>query len=364
MSSLFFRCLAVNACLLLLPFGVACALEPGESIVLDPVSGNYKLTYSDERDDGSKTMSHATFVPATKIVPTIDSKFQLIPTGAVMFSYSVGNGVQSRQVLDSVRIDIVGKVTGSQDLPTDLQTVTQAQAYAVLEANSHTVFTPAGWRGAISAYENGALIKWDPIDSASSIQPKGHLSGFGFSSQSLPGLGIAQFKGARRFANGFGGSGPHPDSDIRKQYDALKKNDYVTRNVVAPIIAIPSPFDAAVLLDSIRAHISTWTEKQLLDPAFATQLDRSLIAATNAYRGNQPKAGREHIETLRRLLEREHRFLDHDDEDNDDTPEHKVATRLTIDRLAARVLDFDLRYVLKRMEHEHDREEGDRRKER
>jgi hypothetical protein len=54
--------------------------------------------------------------------------------------------------------------------------------------------------------------------------------------------------------------------------------------------------------------------------------------------------------------------LDHDDEDNEDTAEHKAATRLTIDRLAARVLDFDLRYVLKRTEHEH--EEGDRKKER
>ena len=67
---------------------------------------------------------------------------------------------------------------------------------------------------------------------------------------------------------------------------------------------------------------------------------------------------------MRKLLDREHKYLDHDDEDNDDTAEHKAATRLTIDRLAARVLDFDLRYVLKRTEHEHEHEEGDRRKER
>ena len=89
-----------------------------------------------------------------------------------------------------------------------------------------------------------------------------------------------------------------------------------------------------------------------------------MVAAANAYRLNNTKAGKENIDAVRKLLAHEHYYLDHDDEDNEDTPEHKAATRLTIDRLAARVLDFDLRYVLKRMDsgHEHDHEEGDRRK--
>ncbi len=91
-----------------------------------------------------------------------------------------------------------------------------------------------------------------------------------------------------------------------------------------------------------------------------------MVAAADAFRSNQPKTGREHIESLRKLLEKEHRYLVHDDEDSDDTPEHKAATRLTIDRLAARVLDFDLRYVLRQMKHvqEHEHKEGDEMKER
>ncbi len=51
----------------------AFALEVGESVVLDPVTGNYSITYADVRDDGSTTLSHATFFPATKIDPTIIS---------------------------------------------------------------------------------------------------------------------------------------------------------------------------------------------------------------------------------------------------------------------------------------------------
>ena len=352
MMTFFARGFAIFVCYLFLPLGVSFALEPGESIVLDPVTGNYKITYSDTLKGGVKVLSRATFVPSTKIDPTIDSKFHLNHTGAVSYSYTVRSEAQSRQVLDTVGFNLVSRVTGSQDLPTDMQTSTVAQAFAVLEANSRALTTPSGWRGSISTYENGAYVSWDPVDSAAGIQPKGQVKGFGFVSQGLPGVGAAKFKGARRFARGFGGEGPDPDSDIRKQYDALKQNDFVARNAVVPTIYVPVPFDAAVLLDSIRTHMLTWSNNQLLDPAFATQLDRYMVAAADAYRHNQPKAGKEHIQTLRKMLKKEHEDTDKDDEKEDGKLEGKGEDRnkrILIDRLAARVLDFDLNYVLKRM---------------
>jgi hypothetical protein len=133
---------------------------------------------------------------------------------------------------------------------------------------------------------------------------------------------------------------------------------FVSINVAAPKIIVPVPFNAALLLDRIRAEVQTWPGKQLLDAAFAAQLDCYLVSAAEAYRLNNPKASREHIHTLRKMLAKEHHHVDHDDEDDEDTEEHKVKTRFTIDRLAARVLDFDLRYVLKRTESE----EGERKK--
>ncbi len=178
------------------------------------------------------------------------------------------------------------------------------------------------------------------------IQPNGHLRGFGFSSQSLPGVGVAQFEGKRDAINGYAGEGPDRDSDIAKQIQALDDNDFVPRNAAVPTIVIPMPFDAAVLLDRIRIHVATWPGKQLVDSAYAAQLDRYLSAAANAYRLHNPKTGKEHMETLRRMLAKEHHNVDHDDEDSDDAEERKAQTRFTIDRLAARVLDFDLRYVL------------------
>lgn len=98
----------------------------------------------------------------------------------------------------------------------------------------------------------------------------------------------------------------------------------------------------------------TWPSKKLLDPAYATQLERYLVAAAEAYRLNNTKVGNEHIETLRKMLAKEHHGLEREDGGDEDTEEHKTSTRFTIDRLAARVLDFDLRYVFKRMEHDED----------
>ncbi len=145
-----------------------------------------------------------------------------------------------------------------------------------------------------------------------------------------------------------------PSGELGKEFDLIEQNDFVPRNAAIPTIAVPVSFDAAVLIDNIRAEMLTWPGKKLLDPVYATQLERYLVAAADAYRLNNTKAGKEHIETVRKLLAKEHHNLDHDDEDNDDIEERRAVTRFSIDRLAARVLDFDLRYVLKRMEREED----------
>ncbi|MCR4304784.1 MAG: hypothetical protein NUV63_11280 [Gallionella sp.] len=351
MITFFARGVTVFICVLLFPFGVAVALEPGEGIVLDSVTGNYKLTYLDEQDDGSKILSRATFYPATKIVPAIGSKFHLDESGAVTYRYSVSSGAQSRQILRTVRFDLTGKVVGSQDLPTDMQTSTVAQAFAVLEANSLALATPSGWRGAISTDKNGASrISWHPIDSAAGIPPKGDIKGFGFVSQSLPGLGAAQFEGKREAINGFSGGGPDPSSDISKQIQALYQNDFVTRPAAVPTIAVPTPFDPAVTLERIQTHMHTWIAMQLLDATFSAQLDRSFQSAISAYRLNQPKVGKQQIQTMRALVKKEQPDADKEDDSDDKGDNDKTKPeRALIDKLAARVLDFDLQYVAKRM---------------
>ena len=129
------------------------------------------------------------------------------------------------------------------------------------------------------------------------------------------------------------------------------RNNFVPRPAAVPAVAVPNPFDAAVLLDRIQTQTHTWIAMQLLDASFSSQLDRYLTAAADAYRHNQPKAGKEHIQTLRKILKKEHEDLGRDEEHESDKNREKNDDRKSkmIDGLAARVLDFDLKYVLKRM---------------
>lgn len=330
---------------------------PGESIVRDPATGNYTITYVGE---SPTNLSQTIFVPSTKIDPTIRSGFRLGERGVIMYRYTVSNGATAKQaiaglVIEQIANPILGEIPFPHgSFPNEAAEKAADDAYdaAVKAATA----SPPNWRGDIS--RRLSQVDWMPktgkLDT-NSIHAGHTLSGFGFNSLDLPGVGTSRMYGltGENEIFGFPDDGPLQDSAVFAELNQLRDNDFVRRNAVVPTIAVPVPFDAAVLLDRIRTHVATWPGKQLLDPAFAAQLDRYMVAAAEAYRLNNTKAGRENIMTVRKLLAKEHHNLDHD-EDDDDTEEHKTATRLTIDRLAARVLDFDLRYVLKRTGKEKD----------
>lgn len=347
-------CCGFVASLIFLPI-VAFGL-PGESIVLDPNTGNYMITYlginesTGERD----VLRSATFEPATKIVPTIRTSLKIAPNGVVAYRYRINNAATSQRPIVMALFDPVSGLitTDSQiQLTLDVQSNSTAHNWGVA---SYPLNTPNGWTSRVTASKlNGLRIGWTSLKA--SIPPGESIGGFDLFSFDLPGVGVVQLRGKsaiREFAD------EGPTGEIGAQLRDLVLNDFVRRAAAVPTITIPVPFDAALLLDRIRTEMQTWPGKQLLDPAYAAQFDRHLVSAADAYRLNNTKAGREHIMTVRKMLAKEHRNLDHDEEDDDDTEERKTATRLSIDRLAARVLDFDLRYVLKRTEREHEEDKG------
>ena len=346
--------------ILVVIFQVAFAAE-GESIVFNPTTGNYLITYF---SDHNQKFKQIIFVPATKINPTIKNKLKLDSDGVVHYGHTLTSADNSLQVIRMYILDPVSSVTTRlPDIPLNAPPGKIAED---MDDVANYFDTPRLWSASMG-YSDGQMsfrIGWSRSLKTGGLTP-GSQATFGFKSRDLPGIIQAEVYGYAPDSQEIHEEMDNGDDDFGQQYEELvSRKNFVGRNVAVPAITVPAPFDAAILLDRIRTQVATWPGKQLLDPAFATQLDRSMVAAANAFRNNQPKAGKEHIESLRKLLDHEHKYLDHDDEDNDDTAEHKAATRLTIDRLAARVLDFDLRYVLKRTEKEHDHDEGDRRKER
>lgn len=349
--------------LLLAMISANAASLPGESIVLDPNTGNYTITYLGVNEETGKrdVLRTATYEPATKIEPNVYSSLKVNNAGLVSYSYRVKNGIASRQPIVKLQLDSVSNLATtdllSQTGPS-VQSNTTAQNWGVA---SYPMVTPQGWTARVLASPVGRFrVSFSSIKNS---LPAGHeLDRIRFYSQDLAGIGLAHIQGDSEITIW---SDEGPIGEIGSQLKQIQNSDYISRPAIVPSIAIPFPFDASILLERIRIEVQTWPIKQLLDATYVAQLDRYLVAAVTAYRNNQTKVAQEQIEALRKLLAKEHHYLDNDDEDNDDIAEHKAATTQSIDRLAARVLDFDLRYVLQRMEkeHEHHHDEGDRRKE-
>ena len=333
----------------------------GESIVLNPTTGDYLITYygvgnpgdkRKKRDKTDKILRQTIFIPATKIVPIVSSSFKLREKGEIVYSYRITNGQNSKQPLDMIIFDPVSDIVSSLPLPkrhqdVDLKTIAQIDASGVTALSS-----PDKWTGrATTSHEGGLRIGWtyyDSSDATDGLATGKKQAGFGFTSTDIPGIGIAQLYG-RSSVLGFVDQGP--SGEISDQLEILTKNDFVPRNAAVPTIFVPTPFNASVLLGRIQSHVHTWIASGLLDVSFSSQLDRYFQAAIDAYSHSQPKVAKEHIQTLRKMLKNEHEGIDHEE---DEEKNERKSARVSIDRLAARVLDFDLKYVLKRSGGERD----------
>lgn len=329
-----------------------CHAYPGESIVRDPVTGDYAITYWDDEDRDDEepgSLEQTTFVPATKIIPTIRSKFRLEGTNSVFYNYTLANGASAKQAIVDLILEPIGRITNEHDLPSVKAPASEIESSII--ANLSALNSPKNWRGNIIHLRGLSRAAWLAEDlEADGVHAGRTMPGFGFSSSALPGISTAKMSG-KGAVFGYAGDGPGADSAIIAELTRLRKNDFIARPAAAPMIVVPEPFNATILLERIQTHMHTWIAMQLLDATFSSQLDRYLTAAADAYRHNQAKAGKEHIQTLRKMLKKEHEVADRDDENEDGKHEGKndnKTKRILIDRLAARVLDFDLKYVLKR----------------
>ena len=144
------------------------------------------------------------------------------------------------------------------------------------------------------------------------------------------------------------------DSEVGKQLNRLTANDFVLRNAAVPRIPNPTPFNAVVVLGGIQKHVKDdMASMQLIDPILLASIDRGLTQAIAAAQGGNTPSLLHELKNLRKLLKQEHADVDKDDGDWNDDDKRKTAKH-QIDKLAAQVLDFDLKYVEKRVKGEKD----------
>jgi hypothetical protein len=326
----------------------AFALQ-GESIVFDPATGNYLITY---RYSPDKKLHQVTFIPATKINPTINSKLKLEQDGIVHYGYMLSSGRDSQQDIVLFILDPVSSVTSSlPDIPLNAP---PGQIMDDMMSVANYFDTPAPWYTSMG-YSDGQMsfrIGWSS-KVVNGLHP-GSKAVFGFKSRDLPGIIQAEVYGYAPGSQEIPGEETQDANDggFGQQYTELLDNsNFLHRATAVPTIAVPDPFDAAVLLGSIQTQMHTWIGMKLLDATFSSQLDRYFQSAISAYHLNQSKVGKKQIQTMRELIKKEQPDLGRDEEHESDKSHEKNDDKkpALIDRLAARILDFDLSYVTKRM---------------
>jgi hypothetical protein len=304
----------------------------GESLTYDPDTGIYTMEYYNTYDQPTPVQQRVRFELPTRIEPVIKSKVkEKEPEKELLiYQYEIKNGKASKQDIDVVRI--VG-----------------THAYAGNQA------TPSGWGGSITprVSANEVLAGWSyEADDVGGIKPGATQRGFGFESRDLPGVGVFESIGnERRDLGGFPDLGPSDDTPVAKQFSELmQNNESVRRFAAAPKIRVPDPFNTAVVLSGIQKHLNqNLISLKLIDPVFASQLDRLLQAAIDAAKLNATQAVRDHLKDLRKLLKKEHADADKEDDESESDPKKVEDKQTPIDKLAAKVLDFDFKYVQKRL---------------
>ena len=322
-------CRAIPGALFLLTslsLSIPCTAAEQEGIARDIRTGDFVVTYKGVDDQGNEVFQQVIFVPGTKIEPSLKSKFSFDRNDRIQYRYKLTNRSTSLQNIDLILITASSAVSDSLAIPEK-------------------------WNGTISINIEGggnrvAWAHWKRGDDYAGLAAGRSESGFGYMSIDLPGVGVVQLSGATPVF-GFPDEGPDPESEVGKQLNQLETNDFVPRLAAIPRIPNPAPFNAVVVLGGIQKHVQEeMAAMQLIDPVLLGLIDRGLTQAIAAAQIGNTSSLLHEIKNLRKLLKQEHADVDQDNDGDDDDEEKQPKPRIA--KLAAKVLDFDLKYIEKR----------------
>jgi hypothetical protein len=294
-----------------------------EGAVRDEKTGNYFVTYKDAYDAWNEVLLE----PATKTDPMLKSKFgRSTINQAVRYEYKLKNGPKAKQ---NIRVFLT----------------------EVSSINPGGPLAPPGWEGyAVPTFtDSNVRLSWtrEIAGASEQLAPGRVVGGFSIESNDLPGVAIMQVIGNAAPTTWLGHA-PSIDTLVGKRVAEIEAQNFVPQLAAVPKIVNPSPFDASFLLGGLQQHINQGlVPMKLVDPVLASQLERLLVAAADAARLGNTKGIKENLKDFRKLLKQQYEDLEEEDDFESDGDKHRKKSAL-IDRLAARVLDFDAKYVLHR----------------
>jgi hypothetical protein len=293
-----------------------------ERIVQDSRTSEYVIEYIG--NDGVLKTVHWT--PATNVQVTVRSRFKQ-SGDRINYSYAINNHKNSLQPVLGFRVLVRG-------------------------ATKEYLSAPRNWRASVvKNYDDpsaGVWVSWTPNRTEYSLTPGKSLSGLDMVNTELPMVGVALARGLMSVLT-YPDEGPSGALiEFMEDGGFLKKaSEGVSRLAAVPRILNPAPFNAVVVLGGIQKHVQDdMAAMQLIDPALLGLIDRGLTQAIAAAQIGNTSSLLHEIKNLRKLLKQEHADVDQDNDGDDDDKEKQPNPRIA--KLAAKVLDFDLKYVEKR----------------
>lgn len=358
---------------LLAGFGIAHAQD---SAVFNEQQGKWLLYYQDPETE--QWVSNA-YESRTAIRPIIKST---VHSSGTQFSYhyKVKNGGDARQNISVIRvwgIPLIYPVPNLPPITADIKTDTTAwthQKWAQMAVRDkwadQVVKAPQGWDAGLRVDEdvNQTSFVWTPglKDTDSYGVAPGHTEdGFVVFRPELPGVARTYLQG--RIAEPWGLDNL-PDTPFWNQkVDEIQDQDFLLVPVLAPIIVVPQPYSGTELARRLKSHAQTWLKYGHIETEVLSRLNRQFDTLIPALEGNNKAVARAAAVEMFKEVFGHHRGLNHHklgEDDDDQAAEalpHKTGTRarlqqappvkpLTIDRVAARALAFNLMYLLSRME--------------
>lgn len=353
--------------------GVAHAQD---SAVFNAEEGAWKLYF---QDADTQRWINRTYVQQNAIKPSISTA---IAWSGDRFSYQyrVANARAAKQAIDTFRIwgiPSVYAVPNLPPIPADIKTETglwTKQQFAQLEVKrqfqSEIIKAPKGWSANLRVDDkaNQTSFVWTPglkDTDPSGINPGAQQGGYIVLRPELPGVARAKLTGS---TDAPWGLDDLPDTPFWSQkIDEIQDRDFLLVAVLAPVIAVPVPYNSAELARRIRAHVQTWPKYGHMDAAVLDRVNRQFDVLIPVLEGNnQPAAYAAVFELLKEAFSHHrgltHRKMDKDDEDQASTPLARLFVNpsavevlastpsVQLDRVAARSLAFNLMYLLVRMQ--------------
>jgi hypothetical protein len=297
-----------------------------EGVVMHPETGNYVVTYK----AWNGFFNSVIFEPATKIDPTLKSKFISSDSGnAVIYQYKLRNGAKARQNIEMFLTHVSNINPGGPIAPPDW------------DGRVFPTFTDSNLR-----------LSWthEGVGPSGGLAPGKTADGFRVESNDLPGVVVMQIKGNARHTTWLGHM-PPIDTRVGQQVALLESMDHVPELAAAPTIPVPTPFEAAAVLTAIQIHLAKeLVRRKLVEPSLASRLDGLFLTAIVVAKGGNTVALKSHLKELRLLLKSQYGEIDKEDDDKDDGKDiDKDFVKARDKKLAAKVLDFDLKYIQRRL---------------